>query len=517
MSAGVVLGGGTVVDGTGAAPVLADVVVVDGRIDALVAPGTSVALPRVDCTGLTVTPGFVDIHTHSDLTRLRYPDAETRTLQGITTEVIGNCGMSPVPVSRDLAGLREVLGPIDVAPDVEFTWSDTAGYLDALVATPGATNLVPLLGHGSLRHSVMGSSTLPAGADERAEMASALEEALDLGFWGMSFGFMYAPGELSDLAEQRALATVLHRHDGALLTSHLRAYDHTGLVGGVREMLSLAEYAQVPLEISHLRSINDDGSAIDQALTLLYEATVDVEADAYPYLAGHTTLLQLLPEELRSRGVPEIARATAEEPGAVAAALRRNQHFDPDQIMVVKGGEGSAPEVGSTLADLATDDWAAAAEGLIARYAGNVDVIVVGTRPEDALRVLADPIVSVASDGVGLALDHAANRPHPRSIGTFPRAFQELRDDGMDVARIVHKMTGKPAARMGIRDRGFIAPGFVADLVVLDPAAMRDNASYQEPLVPPSGIHHVLVSGEFVLDDGQPTHARPGTLLRRNP
>jgi N-acyl-D-amino-acid deacylase len=175
--------------------------------------------------------------------------------------------------------------------------------------------------------------------------------------------------------------------------------------------------------------------------------------------------------------------------------------------------------VGRTLAELAAGsggDWALTAEDLIRRYDGNVDVIVVGTRPQDALRALAHPLVSVASDGVSLSLEHSANLPHPRSIGTFPRAVGELRAAGLPLEDIVRKMTSKPARRMGLAGRGVIAPGNVADIVVFSPEQMRDNASYTRPLMAPSGVRDVLVSGQPVLAAGVPTGLRPGTVLRRS-
>jgi N-acyl-D-aspartate/D-glutamate deacylase len=518
VSADLVLRGGSVVDGTGAGPVAADVLIAGGRILDLVRPDTAVDAEIVDVTGLTITPGFVDIHTHSDLGRISYPDAASRVLQGVTTEVIGNCGLSPVPFGpgADLREFRTIIGPIDTVADLEFGWNSTAEYLDVLDATPGATNLVPLLGHGSLRYSAMALRTGAASAAERSAMQNTLHAALDEGFWGMSLGFMYAPGEVSDEAELHSLIAVLRHHDRALLTSHLRAYNHEGLAHAVTEALELAGAGDVPLEISHLRSINDDGTAIERAFELLAETSVDVQADAYPYLAGHTTLLQLLPAELRGTGVAAILELARTQPGSLADALRSVRAFDPAAITIVRALTG-APEVGHSLDELESPggDWAAVAERLLIQAEGNVDVIVVGTRAEDGARVLRDPLVSIASDGSALSLEHSASVPHPRSIGTFPRAFRELLDAGLPLGEVVRKATSKPAERLGMRDRGVVASGMIADLVVLDPATIRDRATYATPLVPPAGVRDVFVGGVAVLRDATPTGARPGQLLRR--
>jgi N-acyl-D-amino-acid deacylase len=515
-----VLRDGTVIDGTGAPAAGLDVVIADGLIEALGPRGAAQGADAqvVDCAGWVVAPGFIDIHAHSDLTRLRYPDAATRVLQGVTTEVIGNCGLTPFPLPPgDRGAFRAVIGPIDVVPDVDLAWRSTAGFLDALEAVPGATNLVPLAGHGSIRYAVLGASPAIPNECELNLMAALLRDALDAGCWGMSLGLMYAPGELSDRGELRRLAREVAAR-GALLAAHMRAYDAERLPAAVDEVVSLAAEAGTGLEISHLRSLRDpDGSGLDHAIALI-EAAADVEADAYPYLAGHTTLLQLLPEYLRGRGIADIV-AAARNPGEIAGALRPAGLIVPEAVTIAKGGAGNAPEVGRTLAELAAGaggDWALTVEDLIRRYDGNVDVIVVGTRPQDALRALAHPLVSVASDGVSLSLEHSANLPHPRSIGTFPRAVGELRAAGLPLEDIVRKMTSKPARRMGLTGRGVIAPGNVADIVVFSPERMQDNASYARPLVPPSGVRDVFVSGRPVLAAGVPTGLRPGTVLRRS-
>lgn len=520
MSIDLVVRGGSVVDGTGAAPVVADVLVAGGKIVDVIPAGSEIDAQILDASGLTVSPGFVDIHTHSDLSRLSYPDAATRALQGITTEVTGNCGLSPVPLFPDEAALREfrtIIGPIDLLDDLEFGWTTSGEYLDVLEATPGATNLVPLLGHGSVRYAQMRLATGAASPEQRDAMERTLATALDEGFWGLSLGFMYAPGEVSDKRELHGLVRVLSEHGNALLTAHIRAYDRPGLANAISETLELAASSNVPLEISHLRSINDDGTAIERAFEQLAATSVDVEADAYPYLAGHTTLLQLLPADVRGTGVGAILAQGRAEPGSIAAALRAARAFDPSAITIARAAAG-ASEVGLTLDVLesATEDWAAVAERLLLAADGNVDVIVVGTRPEDGARVLADPLVSIASDGSALSLEHTATVPHPRSIGTFPRAIRELLDAGMPIGEVIRKATSKPARRMGLNDRGVIAAGMVADLVVFDDTRIADRASYASPLVPPTGVEHVLVSGIAVVRGGIQTGRRPGTLLRRN-
>lgn len=516
-----VIAGGLVVDGSGAPPRRADVILVGSAIAEIVEAGTAPRgrdIATTDADGLVVTPGFVDIHAHSDLTRFAYPGGATRALQGITTEVVGNCGFSAAPAVGD--GFRESIATIDVAPDVALAWSSPAEYLDAVERVAAAGNVAPLIGHGAVRRAVLGDSADAPGADALAAMRRIVADALDAGYWGLSLGLMYAPGELAGADELVALAGVVAER-GGLLGAHLRAYDAAGLPAAVAEVLGVAERSGVRLQISHLRSIADpDGRALDAALAALEATHADVQADAYPYLAGHTTALQLLPAELRARGAEAVLDAIAADPERVAAGLRAALLAAPAAITIARLGDGGGPEVGRTLAELAESgpagrDGARTLVDLLARHEAIVDVIVVGTRPEDAARVLRQPFVSVASDGVALDLGHTANRPHPRSIGTFPRAFRELSDAGMPVERIVRKMTAQPAERLGLSGRGRLAAGAVADLVVLDADAVRDEATYADPLVPPSGIRSVWVAGECVAEEGSLTGRTPGRLLRR--
>lgn len=519
MTTTTLLHGGQVADGTGSPLVTADVLISDGRIAGIGEFSASAAEHVIDCTGLVIAPGFIDIHTHSDLTRFAYPEGESRVLQGITTEVIGNCGLSPAPIRGNTADVRAIIGPVDIVAEVDVPWSSVADYFNVLENTPAATNVAPLVGHGTI---VMAAHARVGVAPEREQerrgvMIAELEEALGAGAWGLSLGLMYSPGELSSGTELTDLAHTVFQHD-ALLSMHLRAYDGGGLADAVSEAIAIAASSKVRLQISHFRSIRDDGTALSEAIELVENAEVDVEADAYPYLAGHTTMLQLLPSELRGLSVDHIAQHIADAPATVAAMIESSAGFPPEAITVAKAPK-TPLAVGVTLSELllgsSLESWGALAVELLLRNDLNVDVIVVGTRPEDALRVLRHPLVSVASDGLALSLTHSANLPHPRSIGTFPRSFDELARSGMSIVEIVHKMTAKPAARLGITDRGVLAVGAFADITVFDPLAMADRATYATPLVEPAGVSHVFVNGVRVVSDGRHTHELPGRLLRR--
>lgn len=514
----IILVGGTVVDGTGSAPRVADVVIEGNRIREVAARHEAVShdgAEVIDCDGLVVAPGFIDIHTHSDLSRLHYPEAETRVVQGVTTEVTGNCGMSPFPVTSDPAELRSIIGPIDVCPEVEITWTGLDDYLELLENTPGGTNVAPLIGHGSLRQWALGSTTVTATADDLERMRDELARCLRAGIWGMSFGLMYAPGELADRRELSFLATEVARQ-GGFVSAHMRSYAAEELLDSIKEIADVVRDSGVGFEISHLRSIGDQNAAMmNAAFEYLADSGLDIEGDAYPYLAGHTTLLQLFPPEIRGLGTEAVLASILNDPAKAAEDLR-GRGTSGDAITVAKAAvEGYQGLTLQEAAQRAGTDWAHVAVELLIKSQGAVDVIVVGSTTEDTMRSLADPRVSIASDGVSLSLSHSANLPHPRSIGTFPRAIAELLDHGLPIEAVIHKATGKPADRMGMSDRGTLTGGNAADVVVFDRATIRDNASYSNPLIPPSGIQHVIVNGKFVLRNTAFTGQRPGQVLRK--
>lgn len=510
--------GGLVVDGTGADPFRSNVLIADGHIELL---GESVVASDlvVDAEGLLLTPGFIDIHTHSDLSRFAYPLAESRILQGVTTEVSGNCGLTPAPVpDDDVEAFRASIGPIDVVPHIPLNWQTTAEYLDALQEVPSATNIVPLIGHGSLRFFAMGSEPNEPNGDQEVALKTLVTDALNEGYWGLSLGLMYSPGEYANIDELASLAQIIADH-GATLSVHMRNYDDEGLVAAVAEVIAIAERTNVSVQISHLRSVSDPtGNTLAKALELLNETSANVSADAYPYLAGHTTIMQLLPEDLRAAGVQAAIRAITADRTSVAEQIIEQLKHGPEDITIVRAGETDSPVVGNTLKEIAEREsvhWSIAMVNLIEQYDGLIDVIVVGTREIDAETVLKLPYVSVASDGVALHLDHKLNIPHPRSTGTFSKAFRELVDGGMSIAETIRKMTSQPAQKIGLRDRGVVRNGSIADLVLFDPQQFTDNATYAEPLLAPTGVHHVWVNGVAVVTDGLVTGNTPGALLRR--
>lgn len=517
-----VIAGGTVLDGTGGPGRAADVGVTAGRVDAVAEPGSLSGTARIDAGGLVVCPGFVDLHSHADFSITGHPGADTAVTQGVTTLVTGNCGWSPFPVG-DLAVLRSASAFLK--GELDWSWTDAAGYADAVDAARPAVNLALQVGHSALRLAVLGGAERPPAPAELERMGALLAEAAGHGVWGFSTGLIYAPGAYADTAEVTALARVAAAH-GLLYSTHMRNEADT-LLDAVREAIETARAGGARLEISHLKAMGRrNHGGVAAALQIIDDARadgVDVTCDVYPYTASSTTLTSRLPAWALDGGVERLLERLADPPTRerVATGLRERmaRDVDPEGVVLADLPPGPFSDArGRSVADIARElgtDPSEAALRVLAGHRGAVSVVNHAMAADDVRTVLQHPATSVASDGWELAPD-GPGRPHPRSFGTFTRVLgRYVRGGDLTLAAAVHKMTGLPAARLGMRDRGVLRPGAVADVAVLDPDSVTDRSTYDDPWQLSTGVHHVLVAGTPVLADGVLTGARPGRVLRR--
>ncbi|MHB9755706.1 N-acyl-D-amino-acid deacylase family protein [Streptomyces sp. BYX5S] len=518
----VLITGGTVLDGTGAAPVRADVAVRGGRIVRVGErePDASAATV-LDATGLTVTPGFIDLHSHADFSVRAQPDAEACLRQGVTTLVTGNCGLSPFPQAAGEEG--GAAGPGTLAG---AQWRDLDAFAAAVDAARPALNVAPLVGHGALRTAVMGEDRAPAGPAELDAMRALLATAAEQGVFGMSTGLIYAPGSFADTDEIVALAREARSH-GLLYATHMRDEgDH--LIEAVQEALDVATASRVRLQVSHLKAMGPaNHGKVDTALAMIDAAArdgLDVACDVYPYTASSTRLTSRLPDWAMDGGPAGLLERLA-DPGTrerILADLRPavGRTFLPEGVVLAMMGPGHySDRIGDSIADIARDEDvepAAAVLNVLAAHQGEVMIVNHAMAEADVDTVLRHPASAVASDGWVL---HAPGdgHPHPRNFGTFARVVgRYVREHHvLELADAVRKMTSLPASRLPLPDRGTLAPGQVADLVVLDPATVSDRATFADPWQYATGVRDVLVAGECVLRDGEVTGARPGRTLRR--
>lgn len=508
--------GGDVVDGTGVPARRADVLVHGGQVEAVLEGSPQVTAARViDATGQLVVPGFVDIHTHSDLSLLSAPAAPSAVRQGVTTAVVGNCGLGVFPVLGDADQLRAAVSYLDLDPAVVWTWRDHAGYREALAAARTSIDVGVLAAHLPLHAGVVGYADRPPTAGELDRMCGLLADELRAGALGLSTGLAYAPLTTVREPELVALARVVGGHNG-LFAWHVRDYgDH--LLDAVAQVLRVGREANCRVQISHLVAVGKrNWGKVRRALDLVDAARadgVDAGVDAYPYTAGNCPLSQLLPAWAQAGG-PAAMAATVRDPDARRRirAEWAGQAVGWDEITVSRAPGG---EVGSTVEQLGGDD---AALDLLADHGNDVMITAGGRSDDDVRSVLAHPAAIVASDGQSIDPDGptGAGAPHPRSFGCYPRLLRDYTGPGgLPLPEAVGKCTSAPAARIGRGDRGVLVAGARADLAVLDPAALRDVATYAEPQRHPDGVAVVVVGGTVVVDDARHTGASPGTVLGR--
>jgi N-acyl-D-amino-acid deacylase len=521
--------GAQVIDGTGALGSRADVGIRDDLIAAVGDLSGEPASATLWAAGRVLAPGFIDMHSHSDWRLWENRRAESKIRQGVTTEVVGNCGFSPAPVSREF--LKELRGfALHVPKGMDFRWESVGEYLKAFDAEGTALNVAQLVGHGTLRIAAMGFARRAPDGKELARMQRLMADAMEDGAWGLSTGLIYAPGSYAATEEIIEIARVAARHRG-FYASHIRGEGAT-LLDAIREAIRVGREGDLPVQVSHIKAAGrPNWGKVADALALIESARgegLDVMADVYPYTASSTTLRTLLPDwaledgveaMLERLGKAEVRERIRHELAAPVTGQSLLDRVGWENIMISSCARRKDAE-GKRLSEVAAArhmDPLDAAFELIVDEAGKGYMILFQLDEADLRRALAHPAVMIGSDGSSLALSGAlaTGKPHPRSYGTFPRVLGEYvrAQRVLGLPEAVHKMTGLPAKRLGLRDRGVIRSGAKADLVVFDPKRVADQATYEEPHRYPVGIEHVIVNGSIVIKDGQHTGSLPGKLL----
>ena len=498
---------GKIVDGSAAPPVAGDVVIQGGRIVSIESPGVGVSdatrnaeYTVVDCSGCVLAPGFIDAHSHSDLQVLK--NGTEKLLQGVTAEVVGNCGFSAYPMPHDAQVLRDFANGI-LCGDNTWGWSSAAEYLASARHSKVAT-VTSLVGHGSLRIKVMGNTTREATGVELEAMSGLLDQALAEGAAGLSSGLMYAPGSGASSAELTALARVVARRGGVYAT-HMRSYS-AGLVDAVQEQITIAEGSGCRLQISHLQAAGEDYWPLQQmAIDAIEQASmrgVDVAFDAYPWLAGSTVLTQVLPQSALEGGTAALLSRLRDP--AQRQAIGR--HIKPEArwngVVITSAATHEDLLVGRSVQEIADErrtDPETAVMDILLEQEGNVNIVEHCQSLENLHALLAHPLAVVITDGV-----YTRGRSHPRLYATFPLLLGDLVRERkwLSLEEAIHKVTGRPAQIFNMRERGRIAKGYVADITVFDPGAVRTGATYEKPDVAPSGIRSVYRGGTLAVNEG---------------
>ena len=524
----IIIQGGKIIDGQNTAPYTADIavsgdeIVKIGRIDAE-------AARVIDARGKIVTPGFIDIHCHSDAIVFHSGKNPLRLRQGYTTEVIGNCGISPAPVNPTyLEPLRKYCNPFFSNVPLPYTWQSYGEYLDAVEAIKPMLNIIGLVGNGALRIAISGFEDRALSEDEMQRMEMLLDESLKGGAFGMSSGLIYPPGVFAnqDKEEIFRLAKVI-ADNGGMYSSHMRSESYE-VIEAVRESIAVAERTGVSLEISHHKAqgVANKGKT-KETLRLMAEANargLRVNCDVYPYDAASTQFSACLPPWSLEGGVDKlIARLSDKETREnILADMKKNppeyENFFQyagswERVLInecsVKAYEGKSVQA---IADENGADPYEMALDIIKNSENNVMMIVFTMDEEDISRVLSDPNSVVCSDGFpGLG------PYHPRYTSAFIRILEKYvkQEHLLSLPQAVYKMSGMPAAKLGLTDRGVLAEGKKADILVLDMEKIHDNATYQNYNATADGVDFVVINGQIAVDNGTLQPVCAGRVLRR--
>lgn len=509
---------GLVADGTGRKAKKNQGIVVAGeRIRTVPVSPTPKGQTVIDAENLVVAPGFIDAHSHSDVAVLRNPRAENRILQGITTEVTGNCGFSPFPITdlngeatrREYARLR-----------TRLRWRNLNEYAAAVDKARPAVNIAPLQGHGNLRSAAMGYVGREPTSGEMGTMKRLLAESMKAGAFGLSSGLEYTPSSFSEWRELAELCSVVARF-GGIYSTHMRNEDDT-LTESVDEALRISRASGASLEISHLKSTRRrNWGKVGAVLTNLEKKSRRggrIGWDAYPYAASHTDLTITLPKYAMEGGFPAMLNSLSSEEtrGRIRADMEAVRGEEDWKAVVVEDMESSDVSRFNNMnvLDISHKLGTGPAETVLRLFEANgrdVQIIVHDMSEADVDGVFSNPRTAIGSDSSIFTGGH----PHPRAFGTFPRAFRRyVRELGTNsLEMMVKKATSLTAERFSLRGRGTIADGNFADIVILDPEKIMDNSTYEDPTAAPCGVEYVFVNGVMEVCRGKITGRRGGRVL----
>jgi N-acyl-D-amino-acid deacylase len=526
-----ILLGGTLIDGTGTPRFENDIGIFGERIAAIGDLREREAHQVLDVGGMYVTPGFIDMHGHSDLSLLADPRAASKLHQGVTTEISGQCGNSSAPL---FAHVRNELPAWTSLVGVELTWTHLREYLALLQEQGLAINYGTLVGHSNLRYAVTLGENRALTPLELIEMRVILAQALEEGALGMSTGLFYTPSSYADQAEISALCGTLNLFNG-LYATHIRN-EGSHLEEALQEAIQAGIAVDVRVHISHLKlaskSLWGQAERILASLDHAYMGGIDLSWDQYPYAAAATTLDAAIPPRFHSGGSDALLQRLRDPGvrGAIIEAMRTEVETDWENMAFESGWDHiqisshpSRPEwVGRTVADIATDndrDPYEMALDLVLETRSQVEIIDFCMHEGDVETILRHPATIIISDAQTLAADGTLSKgmPHPRGYGTYPRVlgYYVRERNLLTWEEAVRKMSALPAERLNLEGRGLIREGYYADLVVLDPQKIADRATYTDPHHYPAGIHQVLVNGKLALQGGEQTDERAGQVLRR--
>jgi N-acyl-D-amino-acid deacylase len=511
---------GTVIDGTGTNGYKADIAIKDNNIIAIGELPVNSAGTEIQADGKIVSPGFIDIHTHTDFSLLINPKAESKIYQGVTTEIGGNCGGSIAPIGENsIKSEREFLKKYGI----DLDWRDMGEFLTKLEEKKIGINYATFVGNGTVRSLVIGLDERRPTEAELEKMKAEVAKAMRQGAMGLSTGLIYTPSLYADIDEITELAKVAAKYNG-IYASHIRGEGAT-LFDAIQEATSIGERANIGVQIAHLKASGPKNwGKATRALEMIDEARnrgIDVTADRYPYLAGSTGLTAFFPVWSKDGGTEKLLERlnNPEISSKIKSDLNSLLEETPDYWdRIVLCTDGSTVTEASKKRNMEPADFVCQ---YLIEHKGSVSICQFSMCQEDTNLILSHPQVMIGSDSSAKS-PHGKlgeGKPHPRAYGTFPRAIQEYVRERkiVELPEMIRKMTLMPATRMGLTRRGQIKVGNYADICIFDYENIKDNATYAQPHQFPCGIEYVLVNGQVVIAGGKHTGNLPGKVIRGRP
>ncbi len=526
----VIIKNGKVIDGAGNPWFKADVGIDRQKISAIGRLSTEKASKIIDADGLVVSPGFIDMHSHSDLVLLVNPKAESKIKQGITTEVIGNCGESAAPLNDLMKEEIRKTEPLIEEAKLQLDWSTMKDYLNRLGRQGVAVNIVPLVGHANLRVCTMGFVDRSPTKTELEEMKKRLAQAMEEGAFGISTGLIYPPGCYAKTDELVELSRVVASY-GGIYASHIRD-EGEKLIESVKETIEIGEEAGLPVEISHHKARGKaNWGKVKESLKMIEDVRgrgKDITCDVYPYVAASTVLSAMLPQWAYEGGTEKLVKrlTDAETRDRLSREMREES---PDRASLLGANRWDFTQIarcknhpdfeGKTISEIAQmkhiDPFELVFDLLIDD--ASISVVRFLMCEDDVCTVLRHPVSMIGTDGWAVAPYGVLSegKPHPRSYGSFPRVLGKyVREERiLTLENAIRKMTSLPAQKLGLRDRGIIREGMRADITIFNPETITDRATYQNPHQYPDGIEYVIVNGKTAVRDRGHTGALAGRVM----
>ncbi len=519
---------GRIINGTGNPWFKGNIAIKDGKIMKVGHISTSDAKRIIDVERLIVAPGFIDIHSHSDIVWLERPTADEKVLQGVTTELIGQCGFSVAPIKEKCKEeYRQLVMGVLGNTDVEWNWNTLAEYLAVFELQGIAVNIASSVGHGVIRFCTMGMDNRPPTNSEIEEMKQSVAKCFIDGAFAFSTGLIYPPLTFASTEEIIELCKVVKSYNG-FLSIHMRN-ESDKVIESIHEVIKIGKETGIPIEISHFKAAGKQNwGKVTQTLKLVEDARaidIDITVDQYPYTAGSTTLTAILPPWVHVGGKEKLIQRLKDQETREQIKKEIKEGNDWDNYAKASGWDGilitsvktdqNKDLEGKTLSEIAemqgTNDPAETAFNLLIEEDAAVSMVLFFMDEDDVKTVMKHQVQMVGTDSIIIG------KYHPRAIASYPKILKQyVRENAvLTLPEAIRKMTSLPAQKIGLQDRGLLLSGFAADLTIFDATEINDIATYNNPLQFPKGIKFVIVNGELVVEEGKHTRTLPGRILRR--